>query len=141
MYKEPWPAPVVHFGARFQRYNNRKSYFGGVHGFHVDHFVGYPNQFWGWGGEDDALLKRIDLRRVTYARKGEYLDLEGFKTAKDKLKQLSHSQRCSNKYELLKADDASTDNHIVSPIKHEASWRHENDSIIWGFITFRCRTA
>lgn len=141
MYKERWPLPVVHFGARFQRYNNRKSYFGGVHGFHVDYFVGYPNNFWGWGGEDDALRKRIDLRNVTYARKGEYLDLEGYKTAKDKLKNTPHSERCSNKFELLQSDNAAHDNHYVSAVQHEESWKDEDQNIVWGFITFKNHTT
>ena len=43
---------------------------------------GYPNSFWGWGGEDDALLKRLDQQttfkdvRYTVPPRGRLMDLE-----------------------------------------------------------------
>lgn len=43
---------------------------------------GYPNSFWGWGGEDDALLKRLDqqttFKEVTYTvpPRGRLMDIE-----------------------------------------------------------------
>ena len=43
MYREHWPMPIVHFGARFRRYNNSRTYFGGVHGFCAGSFPGFPN--------------------------------------------------------------------------------------------------
>lgn len=137
MYKEDWPRPIVHFGARFRRYSDRHTYFGGVHGFYVNAYPGYPNGFWGWGGEDDALRKRVDLRRTTYARKGEYLDLEGFPTARNKLDHLPRDQRCSNKYELLNSDDASDDNHVDGlPSFTMTRKADEGGNVAWLFITF-----
>ena len=38
-----------------------KTLFGGVEGFSVEHYRevnGFPNRFWGWGGEDDDLYAR-----------------------------------------------------------------------------------
>lgn len=119
MYRHPWPLPVVHFGARFRRYNNSKTYFGGVHGFTVGHFPGYPNHFWGWGGEDDALRKRVAQKQVTYARQGEYLDLEGHKRAADKLKSLQPEQKCANRWELLRSDNPQLDNHRVHTLPYD----------------------
>lgn len=139
MYSEEWPRPIVHFGARFHRYNNSRSYFGGVHGFLAGEFPGYPNHFWGWGGEDDALRKRVDLRKTTYARHGEYLDLEGYATARDKLKQLPHSERCMDKYERLAQDDARADNHRTGVPSCTSTW-DMSENVMWGCIRYR-RTA
>ena len=39
-----------------------KTLFGGVEGFWSEHFRtvnGFPNRFWGWGGEDDDLFVRF----------------------------------------------------------------------------------
>ena len=147
MYKEQWPRPIVHFGARFRRYNDSRTYFGGVHGFHVDAFPGYPNQFWGWGGEDDALRNRVDLRNTTYARKGEYLDLEGYTTAREKLNHLPHAARCGDKYEKIRSDNAAQDSHIYGLPRYTLRIKTETpDNVAWLFITFirheeECRPA
>ena len=135
MYREEWPLPIVHFGARFRRYNDSKAYFGGVHGFHAGEFPGYPNQFWGWGGEDDALRARVDLRRTTFARRGEYLDLEGYATARDKLKHLPLSERCPDKYEKMAQDNRAADNHRVGAPLCTAVWK-PRDNVMWGCITY-----
>lgn len=40
------------------------SFFGAVTGFtrtQIERFNGFPNQYWGWGGEDDDILGRIRL--------------------------------------------------------------------------------
>jgi len=136
MYDEPWPRPVVHFGARFRRYNNSRTYFGGVHGFTAGHFPGYPNHFWGWGGEDDALRKRTALRNCTYARCGEYLDLEGYGRPGDKLRTLLPEHRCQNKRELLASDNQQADNHRSHTLVQSMRWEH-SDGMLWGFIRHR----
>ena len=138
MYSEPWPMPVVHFGARFRRYNDSPKYFGGVHGFSVPHFPGYPNGFFGWGGEDDALLKRVSRRNVTYARKGEYVDLEGYPTARHKLNTLLGDTKCGNKWELLAADNAQKDNHLTQQkYRQEERWVEADHRVYWGEVRHR----
>ena len=45
----------------FKKYNY-DNFFGAVNGFQLNAYFkinGYPNSFWGWGGEDDATIKRI----------------------------------------------------------------------------------
>jgi hypothetical protein len=55
---------------------------GGVTSMGADAFVkvnGFPNGFWGWGGEDDALRRRceeVELQVVRPAGRGLVLDLE-----------------------------------------------------------------
>ena len=139
MYREPWPRPIVHFGARFRRYNNSRKYFGGVHGVQVGHFPGYPNHFWGWGGEDDALRQRVQLNDVTYATKGEYLDLEGFPRARDKLRTLSKDVRCNNRWELLANDDPRHDNHRRHTLRYNLHWDDADEAnVTIGRVSF-CR--
>lgn len=136
MYTDPWPRPVVHFGARFTRYSNSKRYFGGVHGFTAGAFPGYPNHFWGWGGEDDALRKRVDLHKVAYPRRGVYLDLEGFVRPVDKLRTLRRSDKCNNRYELLAADCAAQDSHRNMQVAFSTEWTELQQNVLWGCITF-----
>ena len=135
MYRAPWPRPIVHFGARFARYNNSKQYFGGVHGFTAGYYPGYPNNFWGWGGEDDALRKRVALRDVTYARVGVYLDLEGFIRPTDKLRTLDRRDKCMNKHELLQSDDSHSDSHRRCSLVCTTSWEYPSDRLARGYVT------
>ena len=51
----------VHIARVWDRYNSNDKYFGGIVAFSKEQFEeinGYPNNFWGWGGEDDELMKR-----------------------------------------------------------------------------------
>ena len=52
----------VHIARVWSRYNDNLKYFGGIVAFSEDHYRkinGFPNNFWGWGGEDDEMFKRI----------------------------------------------------------------------------------
>lgn len=124
-YFEPWPGPVVHFASRFSRYNNTKAYFGGVTGFHRAVFPGFPNCFWGWGGEDDVLYRRTRAR-IHRPSNGSYTDLEFVPTAKQKSKILKKWQKCPNRWELKASDNCATDNHRHIPAEVRLSHRlHE----------------
>ncbi|XP_056679820.1 beta-1,4-galactosyltransferase 6 isoform X6 [Monodelphis domestica] len=67
-----------HFAAKLDKYMYILPYnefFGGVSGLTVDQFKkinGFPNAFWGWGGEDDDLWNRYKLLR--YSRERQYVD-------------------------------------------------------------------
>ena len=135
MYKDPWPRPVVHFGALFSRYNNSRSYFGGVHGFTAGFFPGYPNHFFGWGGEDDALRLRVRNRDMTYARHGRLYDLEAYVQPKDKLDSLSSEERCHNKWELVSADKQAEDNHRTNTLEKTVTWVQKSDRLLWAKVT------
>ena len=113
MYMEPWPSSIVHFGARFSRYNNTPTYFGGVVGFEVGSFPGFSNLFWGWGGEDDSLYRRVNEKDISRPSGGSYRDLERLPTVKDKLRVLKSYEKCMNKRELLREDDRQYDNHTT----------------------------
>lgn len=56
----------VHIARRWDRYNKNPRYFGGIAVFNrqlYETINGYPNNYWGWGGEDDELRNRIEAVR------------------------------------------------------------------------------
>lgn len=68
---------IIHF----QRPDNSKydfpEFFGGIEGFNSTIFEqvnGFPNSFFGWGGEDDALYNRLMVNKIMFYRpkKGKY---------------------------------------------------------------------
>ena len=82
---------IVHFAGGWSKYNSDKNYIGGVTLIGNQLFReinGFPNDYQGWGGEDDEIARRLKtiekdntLEKVTI--KG-YEDLEEIKTAKGK---------------------------------------------------------
>ncbi|XP_069606919.1 beta-1,4-galactosyltransferase 5 isoform X1 [Ranitomeya imitator] len=63
-----------HFAAKLDKYMYLLPYsefFGGVSGLTVEQFRninGFPNAFWGWGGEDDDLWNRVQNAGYTVSR-------------------------------------------------------------------------
>lgn len=57
-----YPDSPLHIAAVWEKYQYLDLYFGGVCSFTTEDFEkinGYPNNFWGWGGEDEELYHRI----------------------------------------------------------------------------------
>ena len=81
-------------GTRYEQMDTktRKVFLGGVLGFSRESFEqinGYPNNFWGWGGEDDALIYRLvasNVSTVHMPKSGKVVDLEEKMTVQEKLK-------------------------------------------------------
>jgi hypothetical protein len=81
----------IHIAHSFSKYNYEE-YFGGIVSFNrnlINKFNGYPNNFWGWGGEDDSLYNRVTenigiIGKPTY---GKVNDLLHDDTPKDKKNQ------------------------------------------------------
>jgi hypothetical protein len=96
----------LHLGKRFERYASNPDYLGGVLSVRTEDFLavnGFPNCFWGWGGEDDEFAIRVRSAGMTpvVPACGSYTDLEDL-SLKDKLKKLQTStERCMIKHELL----------------------------------------
>jgi hypothetical protein len=76
---EPENKPV-HIAAVWDRYGGNQYYFGGIVAFNKQMFNrinGYPNNFWGWGGEDDELFNRTrKFFNIMKVQKGSIRDLE-----------------------------------------------------------------
>jgi len=99
---------VVHLASVFDRYTATKKardgYIGGITSFSRKSFLGlngFPNDCWGWGGEDNALLHRIKASSYTIRRviDGTIADL------KDKLSSLkANREKNMEKWEGLERD-------------------------------------
>lgn len=78
---EPKTDEVWHIGKQITKYKYN-TFFGAANSFSLKTFKkinGYPNSFWGWGGEDDCLLIRFtNLKNAKIIRpnKGMYKELQ-----------------------------------------------------------------
>lgn len=97
----------IHIAKVWNRYNSNPNYFGGIVSFSEDQFEsinGFPNNFWGWGGEDDEMkLRSKDQGLVPSAPvEGEIDDMEEM-SLDQKLTHLRGHQewKCQKKTELL----------------------------------------
>lgn len=88
------------------RYQSSKCFMGSCLGFDKKTYQkinGYPNNFWGWGGEDEAILIRANLNNVKIyiPKKGSIIDLERNKKGQklkliDKLRSLKKNNYKEN---------------------------------------------
>ena len=110
-----YPKKPIHLANRGTRYNldgKNEDFLGGVLSINKEDFTksnGYPNNFWGWGGEDDVLSSRLRLKNIDIDKPEEsVIDLEEM-TFEEKniiLKQ--------NKYkEMQKWEKSCIDNNIL----------------------------
>ena len=95
---------VVHIGNLFERYPS-EHYIGGVLRMPAETFRkinGFPNLYFGWGGEDDEMGRRLRAHGVNVhkVQEGQLEDLENM-TLGQKLDHLRATrQKCYNKREL-----------------------------------------
>lgn len=72
--KYDFPHEITHLAGRVEQFRWQlpyRDYMGGVVAFTAAQFKmcgGYPNDYWGWGGEDDALLKGIRTANMQVIR-------------------------------------------------------------------------
>lgn len=102
-YTRPLPKNTVrHIARAWKRYDS-DTYLGGILLMHYTDFNklnGYPNDFWGWGGEDDELRDRIRRHHMRIERsEGTITDLENL-TLREKLIKLKVAEgQCKDKRE------------------------------------------
>jgi len=109
-YYYDYPYYPIHLGYRGQRWSQKgdsnKKFIGGVLSINKFDFSivnGFPLEYWGWGGEDDALSERLKLNNIIIKNppKGEVIDLEEL-SIEEKLKQLKiNKEKNMLKIELL----------------------------------------
>jgi hypothetical protein len=104
----------VHIAAVWDRYGKNPDYFGGIVAFNKEMFNrinGFPNNFWGWGGEDDELYKRtIPYYTISKAKKGSIRDLE--------------DMNLQEKLGYLKENDLKFMQKREALAEHEKTWRY-----------------
>lgn len=112
----PGEIPIHIAACWMTRYGGSKNYFGGIVSFNRRQFQrinGFPNNFWGWGGEDDVLhdrclnhdisIKKIHMGTIMDIEKndqGKNMDLDG------KLQFLRKNKhwKCNHRWELRNMD-------------------------------------
>ena len=109
-----YPNNPIHLGNKGTRYNldgkDDDNFLGGVLSVNKDDFIkcnGYPNNFWGWGGEDNALLNRLNIKKMKIDRP-EYpvIDLEDM-DVKEKMIDLKKRENIEQKkWEKLCSDSS-----------------------------------
>eukprot|EP00985_Skeletonema_marinoi_P020034 scaffold11714_cov123-Skeletonema_marinoi.AAC.2 len=101
------PTKPIHIARVWDRYSNNTKYFGGIVSFSesdMKRINGYPNTFWGWGGEDDEMQKRLETCGIQWVgpSSGTIQDLE-MMDLKTKLGFLKENKewKCMVKWEAL----------------------------------------
>lgn len=95
---------VHHIGRAFSRYDT-DSYLGGVLSIPAKVFFeinGFPNDYWGWGGEDDELRERLKGHKIFRATKGTLVDMENMDASAKLAFLKAHDLKCKNKGQLRK---------------------------------------
>ena len=67
-YYEVFPDSPIHIGKTWREKYNNEGFLGGVISISQADFKsinGFPNNFWGWGGEDDAMRVRMKRKNIT----------------------------------------------------------------------------
>jgi len=117
-----FPKTPLHIARVWSRYSNNPKYFGGIVSFSASDMKrinGYPNTFWGWGGEDDEMQKRCERLRIKwdYPPKGTIRDLEEMDISQKINFLRSHKAwKCQVKWEALKEHDTTWETNGISDL-------------------------
>merc|ERR1719464_44288 len=127
-----FPTVPHHIARCWDRYSNNPKYFGGIVSFSSSDYKrinGYPNTFWGWGGEDDELQLRCnalgikwDWPRLPPSSDGKQpiTDLEDM-SLQEKLKFLKQHRewKCMVKWEALDEHDTTWKTNGVGDLNYK----------------------
>ncbi|CAH0494017.1 unnamed protein product [Peronospora farinosa] len=114
----------MHIARVWKRYSDSSNYFGGIVAFTRQQFLkvnGFPNNFWGWGGEDNELYCRVVRKNliVQTPTSGTVRDLEAM-SLEEKLTVLRKSKwKCTVKRELLKEHHRTWKKNGLKSLQYE----------------------
>jgi hypothetical protein len=120
------PEIPIHIARCWDRYKGQE-YLGGIISISAKNFTdlnGYPNNYWGWGGEDDELSRRVKEISLQIENPKEedceITDLEGM-NLQEKLQVLKENQDWKNmkKRELKEQHSATWQDNGVNSIEGE----------------------
>jgi hypothetical protein len=113
IYYTTIPKQPIHIAAVWRDRYEYEKYFGGIVAFTSEMFQkinGYPNDFWGWGGEDDELYKRvIKYYSIKKTEEGSITDLENL--------------NIEQKLQILRENDLKFDKKKEALERHNATWK------------------
>jgi len=99
------PIHLAHIGTRYDK-SRSKSFLGGVLSVNKKDFMdcnGYPNDFWGWGGEDDVLFRRFQNKKIKIDKPEEpVVDLEEFDLTEKNINLKENDAKLQLKNEKIK---------------------------------------
>eukprot|EP00567_Pseudictyota_dubia_P007836 CAMPEP_0197451772 /NCGR_PEP_ID=MMETSP1175-20131217/30085_1 /TAXON_ID=1003142 /ORGANISM="Triceratium dubium, Strain CCMP147" /LENGTH=292 /DNA_ID=CAMNT_0042984607 /DNA_START=87 /DNA_END=965 /DNA_ORIENTATION=+ len=120
-----FPKRPLHIARVWDRYSNNPKYFGGIVSFSAEDMRkinGYPNTFWGWGGEDDEMQKRCEKTNIKWEHPpgGTIRDLEEM-NLKEKLDFLRKNKKwkCMVKWEALDEHDKTWNTNGLADLRYE----------------------
>ncbi len=118
-----YPKQPIHLGNVGTRYNvdgYDKTFLGGVISVSKKDFEkvnGYPNNFWGWGGEDNALNRRFTDNKIKVIKSSEpVIDLEKYTLPEKMVKLKQQKLKEMRKWEKLEEDKSSWKQNGLSDI-------------------------
>ena len=140
-----FPSVPLHIARVWDRYSNNPKYFGGIVSFSesdMKRINGYPNTFWGWGGEDDEMQKRCENLNLRWdsPRGGTIRDLEEMSLG-EKLSFLKSNRtwKCMVKWEALEEHEKTWRNNGLADLKYSVLKMEDLDldksSIVSGSIS------
>ena len=137
--KMKYPISLACRGTRYAKRNLKinKIFLGALLGFDPLIFKkinGYPNNFWGWGGEDDSLMVRLiknNIKKVYYPKKGSIIDTEeiNFKQI-NVLNKLENTEKDQAKFEKLYYDMNNYKKNGLSNLEYKILERKNIDTNI-----------
>jgi hypothetical protein len=104
-YYTAFPENPIHIGKAWTEKYDSPNFLGGVLSISKDdlvHMNGFPNNFWGWGGEDDAFRNRLKAKKIDVFQ--PTLRGEGFTELKHVDSRTKTEWKNMQKWEDLKAD-------------------------------------
>jgi hypothetical protein len=128
-----FPKVPIHIARVWDRYSNNPKYFGGVVSFSLSDYKrinGYPNTFWGWGGEDDEMQKRLEKLgiRWEWPHRGTLVDLEDM-SLQEKLDflRINKEWKCMVKWEALDEHESTWKSNGLADLKYSVLETKELD--------------
>jgi beta-1,4-galactosyltransferase 4 len=127
-YYTAFPAKPIHIGKAWTQKYDFPKFLGGVLSMSMDDIAktnGFPNQFWGWGGEDDSIRERLRKKKINVYQ--PTLRGEGYKELTHLDTKTKQEWKNMTKWEDL-ADDTGRDG--VRNVKFDVLKTHEYSSKI-----------
>lgn len=126
-YYTAFPEKPIHIGGIYKDKYQGNNFIGQAFSISMKDIVkinGFPNHFWGWGGEDDAMLKRLKRHKMEIYKP---IETTGYKVLEHKDTRLITNAKNMTKWEDLASDNARTG---LSNVKWNLLDRIEDSNIL-----------